>query len=201
MKRKDVIRAIQKGTLTANEEYLEWTGGWSIGDSGVEGHLVSVIARQLREYQDDDESLLMECPFVCIREWSEASRPRGRPRRVVKDTNRADIVLFNTKEKPICVIEVKRRWTTGPCLQDLERVNELVKRCSHLRNGTLRRGFLAVYLEHEQSVDGEQRRIENLVSEKFDDEKTSFRFHVAKRHDDGNTWEFACLCIEIHARQ
>ena len=98
MKRKDVIRAIQKGTLTANEEYLEWTGGWSIGDSGVEGHPVSVIARRLREYQDDEESLLMERPFVRIREWSEAGRPRGRPRRVVKDANRADVVPFNAKE-------------------------------------------------------------------------------------------------------
>lgn len=205
MTKKDIIRAIQEGTRTANEEYLEWTAGCSIGDSGVEGHLVSVIARQLRKYQDDDESLLMECPFSCIREWSGASRPPGRPPAVVNDRNRSDIVLFNKNAMPTCVIEIKRRWTTESCFKDLRRVSTLVKRCSHQRNGSLRRGFLAVYLEKWQSVDDESRRIQELVSEEFDDEEIGLRFHESspctKKDTWGNAWEFACLCIEIHARQ
>lgn len=206
MTKKDIIRAMQEGTRIANEEYLEWTRGWSIGDSGVEGHLVSVIARKLRKYQDDDESLLMECPFSSIREWSGAGRPRGRPPAVVSDSNRSDIVLFNKNGMPTCVIEVKRKWATESCFKDLRRVNELVKRCSHQWNGSLRRGFLAVYLEKRQSVDDEPRRIQKLVSEEFfGGEKIGFRFHEStpytKEDIYGNTWGFACLCIEIYARQ
>ena len=202
MKRKDIIRAIQEGTLTANEEYLEWTGGCSIGDSGVEGHLASVIARKLRKYQDVDESLFMECPFSSIREWSGAGRPPGRPPAVVSDSNRSDIVLFNKNRMPTCVIEVKRKWATKSCFKDLRRVNELVKRYSHQRNGSLRRGFLAVYLEKQQSVDDEIRKIQELVTKEFGGEETGVRFHSISTTKEifENTWEFACLCIGIYAR-
>ena len=144
--RSAVIEAIHEGTMAANRKYEKWTNGLWVTDSGVEGLMVSCIAEAVNRRQEQHESLAMEVPFEYIRERSEASAERGRRPATLKGANRADMVLFNRFERPICVVEVKRTWNAGHCWKDLERIRDLVHACAHAKGGSLRRGFLVMII-------------------------------------------------------
>lgn len=109
MKVTDILKAIHKGARIANEKYEDWSNGNWITDNGVEGWLVGCIAEAIHERQKTHESLLLEVSFRNIKKWSEARLRRGRRRLLSKGRKRADIVLLNRNEQPICVIEIKRR--------------------------------------------------------------------------------------------
>ena len=69
-----------------------------------EGLLAAAIAKKLHAELLRGESLVMELPFSDIQERSEAQRPRE----MLRGAKRADIVLLDEKERPICMVEVKR---------------------------------------------------------------------------------------------
>lgn len=66
------------------------------------------VAAAIREKQNSAESLLLDTPFMEIRKFSNVSRKPGRPKKILKDRNRADIVLFRPSYGPVHVIELKR---------------------------------------------------------------------------------------------
>ncbi len=190
---KEIIEAIHNGSLTAAEKYKEWSGDWTIFDSGVEGILVAYIAKALHESQGNSESLLLEVPFKYIQEWSGASRSRGRPPGTLKGGNRMDIVLFNALRWPTCAIEVKRAWdpglektweseVNGNCLKDMRRLHDLVVSCSHQKRGTLARGFLTVLL---QESDKKKEKIKNFVRGKFPREGDSVDIRIHDGEERG----------------
>ena len=72
--------------------------------------MVATIAEKLDSVLTVDESLAMELPFSYIQECSAAKRRPGRPPKTLRGKNRADIVLFDGQDYPVCVIEVKRLW-------------------------------------------------------------------------------------------
>ena len=114
---------ILKGVQDANKKYEKWSKGHWLIDAGIEGHLVSTIARKLSGHIGCG-SLVMEVSF---------------------DGIFADIVLFDSKDRPICVIEVKRTWrpwNEDNCIEDLERIRDLVIRYGEKGDGSLKRGFL-----------------------------------------------------------
>ena len=183
MKRDDIVKAIHDGSLAASKKYEEWSRGLTIFDSGVEGILVAGIAEALHRSPGNSGSLRLEVHFKDIQEWSEASRPPGRPRKELKGGYRMDIVLLNYHKRPICAIEVKRAWdpgreTTwenGNCLKDLKRLYRLVDSCSHQKRGSLRRGFLTVLLQESDK----KEEIKDFVRDKFSRERdiVKIRFH------------------------
>lgn len=83
----DIRDAILQGVRKANVDYEQWSRGWWVGASGVEGLMVATIAGKLGSKLSEDESLLMECPFRYIKEWSEANPRPGRPPKTLKGKN------------------------------------------------------------------------------------------------------------------
>ena len=117
--RKQIIEAIEEGTIAANRKYEGWTNESWVTDSGVESLIVTCIAESVNRRQEPHESLGLEVSFRDIRELSEANAGPGRRPSTMKDTNRADVSLFNAALRPTCVIEVKRSWNAEMCGRDL----------------------------------------------------------------------------------
>ena len=139
-----VINAVHRGITTANSKFEKWSKGSWVSDYGVEGFMVADIAAALRKEQDKDESILLEATFKEIREYSGAQRRPGRPKKVLKDRNRADITLLNQDGRTVRVIEVKRSWEKTTCFNDIKRLLTLLEDCERQRGGSLKYGFLAL---------------------------------------------------------
>ena len=212
-----IVEGILEGTSKANTRYEEWSNGWGVTDSGVEGLMVASIAEALHERKELHESILMELSMAYVTRWSNARPKRGRRPGTYSDHNRVDMVLLNGSDRPICVIEVKRRWNGAPCLKDLDRVHDLVRRLSHRDNGSLRRGFLAMIIA--KSARG-QMTAEDRIREAQTEIKAVVRQHFARRRTTrlrfclGDVVPLAerlqeiygdraaaAYCIEIYARQ
>ena len=174
--RRSIGSAILEGVQEANKQYEKWSRGLWVTDSGIEGHVVSTIAEKLHGLIAGKGSIEMEMPFGAIQEWSGAGRPRGRPRFTMNPRNRADIAILTKKWRPVCVIEVKRFWEEKKCLEDLERVRDLILRCGNQRNGSLKAGFLAFLLDgwEEEDMNAEEclyyrrKEIAHVLRDRFD---------------------------------
>ena len=183
---KAIKKAILDGIHAANVRYEEWSRGWWVTDSGVEGHVVSTIAEKLHRQIAGQGSLAMELPFGTIRKGSGAARPPGRPRKTLNSRNRADIVLRDTNDRPVCVIEVKRYWDEEGCFKDLTRIRDLILQCNRKKGGTLSRGFLAFMLaawetdeeSAEQSLKVEERDIRRRFRTQFEREGLRLKCHT-----------------------
>lgn len=212
--RRAIRDAILTGIQTANVEYEKWSNGWWITDSGVEGLLVAAIAKKLHAELLRGESLVMELPFSDIQEWSEARRPRGRPREMLRGAKRADIVLLDEKERPTCMVEVKRFWERNGCFHDLTRIRDILRLCENQQAGSLKRGFLALMLAKREFVSrsaGERtrdqaRQIKTVIREEFPREGLTLRCHLGEvrdyplrfqRRQNQPNWAHAGLCIEL----
>ncbi len=211
---KAMRSAIFAGIRAANVEYEKWSNGWWVTDSGVEGLMVSFIAKRLSSRQNDRESLVMELAFRYILEWAGAMRPRGRPKRALRGKNLADIVLLDRDERPACVVEVKRMWDRNQCFGDLEKIRDLVLQCNRQHDGSLRRGFLALMLAKKatanetakQRIGQQAAQIEDLIEAGFDHKGLTLRCfagpvrHYPKEYRilyDECEWAHAGFCVEL----
>ena len=213
--RRVLSDAILKGVHSANVEYEKWSRGWWVTDSGVEGHVVSSVSRSLSKVVFAEEgSLAIEVPFRYIQEWSGANRPRGRPREALRGRRRADIVVFDRSERPICVVEVKRYWARTTCFADLERVRALILRCGEQRGGSLKCGFLAFTVvkgawgnnqtASERTME-QAEEIRTIVKGNFRREGLNLTCKVGETRDyparyqdqEQPNWAHAAFCIEI----
>ena len=212
--RKTIREAIFTGTKSANVKYEKWSNGWWLTDSGVEGLLVSAIAESLGSEQSEGESLVMELPFRYILDWSGTSRRRGRPPTTLRGMNKADIVLLNRDEKPVCVIEVKRMWDRARCFADLARIRDLVLQCNRQHDGSLRRGFLTLMLARaatanetaKQRIGKQAEQIGDLIRGGFDSKGLTLRCFAGPVRDypekyrimyDEGDWAHAGFCVEL----
>lgn len=211
---KAIKNAILDGIHEANVRYEKWSRGWWVTDSGVEGHVVSTIAEKLYRRIAGQGSLAMELPFGIIRKASGATPPPGRPRKTLNSRNRADIVLRDMNDRPVCVIEVKRFWDEEKCFEDLVRIRNLILRCNRKKGGSLGRGFLGFMLaawetddmSAEQSLEIAERYIRQRVQTQFDREGLRMRCHTGpirsypkkyrKLHSEGK-WAHASFCVEL----
>ena len=216
--RRAIRNAILDGVQVANKRYEKWSrGGW-LSDSGVEGHVVSTIGEKLHGLIIREGSIEMEMPFGSIQKWSNARRPRGRPRISQNARNRADIVVLTREWRPVCVIEVKRGWDEEKCLWDLVRIRDLILRCGRQNNGSLRTGFLTFLLEGwqeegitaEQCLNREENEIRRVLRDRFDSEELRMECRRSamrrwpkqfrKLHGETN-WVHASFCVGLWGGQ
>lgn len=208
-----IIEAIHEGTAVANQRYEDWSNGLWVTDSGVEGLMVAGIAEAIHERQTPQESLMMEMAFGDIEALSEAQPRRGPRPAAVRRTNRADLVLLNRHDRPICVIEVKRSWNRDACVKDLDRIHGLTQRLSHRDGGLLRRGFLAMTVVKgatsaktpAERIGEQTARIRDAVQQHFSGRAVNLAFHVGEPvplgerfRDVYGEWAAASLCVEIY---
>ena len=211
--RRQIVESIHKGSIKANTRYEVWSRGLWLTDSGVEGLMAAGIAEALGRQLGRRQSLMMEQTFRNIAQWSRAApRPGVRPA-TLRDTNRADIVLFNGRNRPTCIIEVKRKWGTKSCLHDLSRIRDLTRRNSFVHGGSLRRGFLAMIIAESETatktprarIESKVRKIRRIVEDKFPTKGQNMCFFLGESVRLGSRfrevygeWEAASLCIEIY---
>ena len=188
----DVCDAIHTGIRKSSKTYSDWSLGWTLTDSGVEGLVVAEIAAAIHRRQSKVESLLLEVPYdFCLR-WSGARPPRGRRVDTFKGRKRADIVLFNGKGRTKYVIEVKRRlYRKSLLLADLTKLRDVIDKCALQKGGTLKRGFLAVF--HQGKTDS----VKQWTKDFFDNDRISASVTE-------NTWRksgrnYSSICIEVYA--
>ena len=206
--KQTVINAVLKGIVLANLRLEKWSHGAWVCDYGVEGFIGAQVAAVLRNEQDDKESLLLEVPFKEIREFSNAYRNPGRPKNVLKDRNRADIVLFNHSNRPVHVIELKRCWNTSSCFGDIERVLALLETCSNQKNGSLRYGYVAFLIvtrartrdDAIDKVSTKSVQIETSVKNEFIrmvDQCVTFRMKLSRPliYEEEIVWAAKACCL------
>ena len=181
IRKQDVIDAVLKGIARGNKKYENMTGGYWLTDSGAEGFMVANVADWLHEALGDNESLLLETQYGWIQEWSGASRPRGRPPEALKGKPRADIAVFNAREKPAYVIELKRSWDRKRCFTDIRRLRATLRQCARQVNGSLKHGILGLMIvESGASRYAAQRKIRDKAAAIQEDVQTSFKLDDSK---------------------
>ena len=212
-----VVESVLEGIQAANKLYEKWSMGWWTTDSGVEGHVVSEVARRLYRQRDNGQSLLMEVPFSDIEEWSEARRQRGPRRRTLRGNRRADIVIFDPDDYPAAVVEIKRGWSAGPCFGDLKRIRDLIIAYGPGREGSLGMGCLAFMVQKRATKritasEHVDRRIETIrqeVENDFHSQELALEFqHSASRRyppryqriQEQGEWAHTAVCIALSAR-
>lgn len=182
--RKSVSEAVLAGIAEANKRFERMSHGYWICDYGVEGYVHGVIASFLRKEQNESESMLFEVSFKEIREYSDAPRRPGRPRDILKDTHRADIVMFDRSRRPVHVIEVKRFWSSKSCFNDIKRILALLDEYSRAKNGSLNHGVFVFPIVEMASSKNEARekvrkraqKIRHAVKTRFSLDKRSVIF-------------------------
>ncbi len=205
---KQIVSAIFEGTRNANKKYEKWTGGWSLLDSGVESLMVCEIGGALNRLQKGKERLLLEAQFDWIKDWTGA-QTRGRIPGAIRGSKRTDIALFNSKDQPVCVIEVKRKWNKKTCMEDLDRIWESISRFGFKKKGALRRGFLAVLVSGQakdktaakRKAEGNREKIESMIRERFGEKaivKCEYSSISSKEMDDAvEQWGVFCVQISL----
>ena len=98
-------------------------------DAGNEGLTAVQMTGALSKNQGGRETLVLQAHFDEIHYWSDAARPRGRPREVLRGRRRADMALFNGRGRSIHVIEAKGFWQRGRCFRDIKRLLALLNDC------------------------------------------------------------------------
>ena len=210
--KQQIIKSIHKGISNADIKYEKWTHGRTVISAGVEGLMVASVAEAVNECQGEEESLDLEYSFNKIEEESGAESRRGRKMSTLKGGNRVDIVLFNSYYKPTCVIEIKRTWSSEQCVKDLHRIRDLIRAYSRNRGGSLRRGFLAMWIAKDatQTKTGSDKiyeqltKIEKDIDGKYDPKELAIDFHLGRIRGAGKEyrkefpdWRAASLCVEI----
>ena len=212
-----VRKAMLEGMQVANKRYEKWSGGWWLTDSGVEGHAVATIVGKLHQCLGEKTNIVMELPFDTIKDWSEAGRPQGRPRKTLNSRNRVDIAILNKADYPIWVIEIKRFWNKEQCFRDLERIRDLVVKYGDRRDGSLAGGFLGCMLAKgevgdsaaQQRLEEQAKQIMSSIANEFDAEGLALKCHLGEmreypakyRHlSEGVRWAHAGFCVALRSR-
>lgn len=208
IKKAEIEGSIHRGILDANRKYANWSNGYLVKDFGVEGVMVACVAASVHKKQREKESLWIEVPFgdiICMAR--PEGRVRGRPPELLANQNRADIVLFNAKEQPTTVIELKRIWSRQPCIVDLTRIGGLVERYNHSNGGTLSRGFLgfsvAKQWKRTKSADNRMEdQVERIGNAARRDLNTDCNVWVTnskpRKHGD---WKVCSVVVEVAAKR
>ena len=189
LKIADAHHAIHAGVRKSSKKYSDWSPGWTLTDSGVEGLLVAEIAAAVHGLQSPVESLLLEVPYDKCQQWSGA-RPRGRKLDTFKG-KRADIALFNGSGQTKYIIEVKRRLYKAKTLHtDLTKLCDVMAKCASQQGGKLKRGFLAIFHQGKDYA-----KVERWTERFFDSGKAN----AALADFDVRSWNarFFSICIEV----
>ena len=206
LRKKEIVKAIHSGVFHAHKQF-EWLSGgaWMAdrGLPGIEGFAVSHIFRSIGTLMSDGETPILELPFNYIKWWTEADA-RGRPPKGSTPGRRVDIAIFNTKGRPIHIVEVKLKWAkdTGPA--DIEKLKLLMSSFGPRRNGTLKSAFLSVYWRgtNRPSLDKKMRDVEKEVKH---NEDSSVKLDFSRRvwgpeEREGKDWKYGSQVIVLSRR-
>src|SRR4051812_33045571 len=102
LKKAEIISALCDGFVEASDTYIDWSGGNTIHDAGIEYLATVTIAKKIVEAarkSDQDSWVYLEMPFEDVREHCEDSPRRGRRPPEFSGRPRVDIAYFDRTDR------------------------------------------------------------------------------------------------------
>lgn len=161
--KKEITEALHRGVRMASKNYGQWSNGLYLADA-PEYLIVVEIARNIREKLGESEYLRLEMGYKDVLDGADVQGP-GRPFESIKGGKRADVVLLKAKDKPTCVIEVKKNRSYQGLQKDLKRLFDVVYACRKKR-GLLKHSFFLVYQSGD--TEGVVQTVDKFFSENVD---------------------------------
>lgn len=168
-----VIRQSILGIKAANAQYEEWTDERYWLSGGAEYIATVQIARRIRDFVNEVSYVTVE---QNIREAliNTPKRSRGRGRVRLSRRGRFDIVVWNSAEKALGVIEVKTRTLVWSSVrEDVRRVCEALEKFPGLRWG------LVAYYMH--MVEGKRKTAADQIRARTKTIARNAENHAAKK--------------------
>lgn len=142
--KEEIIEALHSGVRNAIDNCHEWSDGVTNLAKSPEYLIVVEIARSIYPELGGSECLRLETPYREVLEGSGIVKGPGAPLKAIKGGKKADLALLKNRDKPTCVIEVKKNPTVADLMRDLERLRDVVYACRN-KKGVLKHGFLSIY--------------------------------------------------------
>ena len=193
--KKEITEALHLGVRATSRDYFNWSDGLSLADS-PEYLVVVEIARNIYKKLGRSESLRLEMQYAKVLDGAGFTPGPGAPLRAIKGGKKADLVLLKDRDKPTCVIEVKKNPSHDRVQRDLKRLRDIVYACRHYE-GLLKHGFLSICLSDDTDVNYKIDSVINTVDEFFKNEKKA-----RTKRPNSRTWgteEIASIVVEITA--
>ena len=157
-----INRAVLKGIKVAFDNFESWTYGSWPTDYGVESVVQVHVASELAKARTNPRyPICLEPSFGEILDLARASGKGNKPKEI-SWSKRADIAVFNSRNRPLAVVEVKRKWVTKSCVEDLKRIAALVKHGGPTRGGSVRNGYLVFYIHRKGNLNKVRKAIKKL---------------------------------------
>lgn len=154
-----VAEVARKSAIRSAISYYKISDGCSIHEGAIETLVSSDIAKDV--HRKTGLSIQLEVPFQRVFELSGAER-RGGLGRGLGLKKRYDIVIFQN-QKPIGIIEVKKRFAPYQADNDLMRVSSSVDRFGENHNGSVRFGvWIAIQRIRDNQRLNADERVENF---------------------------------------
>lgn len=149
--RPQVLTALHTGMADAIRDYAQWTKGETLTAWASEGFLVTYCARALTrtiDRSDSAMSITLEQHFGEVLDHSQRLGKKGRRFKHEEDllsrpSRRVDLLLWNAKNTPRAVIEIKRSAGIGGLRADAGRICQFVRYAGKAYDGSIQYGVLA----------------------------------------------------------
>ena len=155
--KKQIIQALHLGVRNAIDDCHRWSGGATTLANSPEYLITVEIAWNIFRDLGESEWLRLETPYKEVLDGAGIAKGPGAPLKAIKGGKKADLALFKNRDKPTCVIEVKKNPTVADLMRDLERLRDVVYACRD-RKGVLKHGFLSIY----ESRDYTERDVDTI---------------------------------------
>lgn len=178
----------------ASENYVDWSKGLSLAAS-PEYLVVVEIARNIKKKLGDSESLRLEMQYAKVLAGAALSKAPV-PLKAIKGGKKADLVLLKDRDRPTCVIEVKKNPDYGDVQKDLKRLRDVVYVCRHYK-GVLKHGFLSICLSDDTDVNYKVDGVIDNVDRFFKNERKARAKRPNIRTWEAGAYENASVVVEI----
>jgi hypothetical protein len=131
----EIEKILSRSALTAYDRYIDWTGGDTVHDAGVESLITTRIAEKIVA-AEEGSYVVCDTPFLWLRR--QGLKGHRRQRRGAREPGRIGILLFNRRNQAIVAVEVKRSFVFSQIKGDIEKFRSLLLRHGHLKGGTLK---------------------------------------------------------------
>jgi len=171
----------------ANSKYGAWTNGKWLNEAGVEALIQLTLAGMLADQRTSaTHAVDVEVSYVAMRDRSGAPRKAGAPPKLFKSGARADVVMFDSQERPRICFEIKRSWIASTGMNDIVRLCTLVDKCGSHVSGSVQAGVFVFFdVRSPKARDATERddaRLEEI-------ERTVDAWNLTCRKRDGEAWE------------
>jgi hypothetical protein len=176
-----------EAVYSANQKYEKWTNGKWLNEAGVEALIQHTLAEMLTDQKAAaSHSVDVEVSYVAMRDRSGAPRRSGAPPKLFRSGARADVVMFDSQQRPRVCFEIKRSWIASTGMNDIVRLCTLVDKCGTHVDGSVQAGIFVFFdVKSPRARDASDKEDNRLAEIK----ETVDAWGLVCRKRDGELWE------------